>query len=183
MINLGFLLKSKGALVLKFFSPTAHFVKITEILPDHLDKLCVDTLIIDIDNTLKPYGTHTLACEYSQWLELLLEKGYKVVLCSNNYKRNVSTFAESLGIPFVSMALKPSPLGFIRAVRKMKSKRKNCIVIGDQLFTDIFGAELSFMKSILIEPIEPEKEGKTVKLRRALERRRRGTVTKRKNPF
>lgn len=166
-----------------FFTPTGHVSKVTDITLEMLNKLSVDTLLLDIDNTLKPYGAQLPADGVMQWISYMKDNGIKLIVCSNNYKRNVEPFAQKLGLPYVHMCLKPSPFGFIRAKHKLKSKRKNMLVVGDQLFTDIFGASNTFIKSLLVEPIRTDGEAKTVALRRTLEQRHRNKILQRKNPF
>lgn len=165
------------------FSPCGHIDKITDISIAMLRKLSVDTVFADIDNTVKCYGDNEPYDGVMQWVKEMQENGIKIILCSNNYKKNVEPFAQKMNLPFIHMCLKPSPFGFYRAKHKLKSKRKNIVVVGDQLFTDIFGANISFMKSILVEPIETSDEAGTVAFRRALESRHRQRILKRKNPF
>ena len=166
-----------------FFSPTGHIDKITDLTPEILEVLGVNTVLADIDNTLKRYGSQEPYEGVEQWIEEMHKNGVKIIICSNNYKSAVEPFAKRINLPFVHMCLKPSPFGFYRAKRKTKAKRREILVVGDQLFTDIFGANISFMKSVLVEPIETSDEAKTVALRRFLESRQRTRILKRKNPF
>ena len=151
-----------------FFRPNFYFDNITKITPDFLKKSGVDTLFLDIDNTIKPYGVQDVTDEVRAWLMQMKKSGIRLILCSNNYKRNVQPFAQKIGLDAVHMCLKPSPFGVVRAKIKTGAKRKNILVCGDQAFTDIFGARICFLKSALIEPIDTSNESWTVKLRRYL---------------
>ena len=165
------------------FRAYCHFEKITDITPDILNKIGVNTLFLDIDNTLKRYGDAKPSIKVTNWLELMKHSGIKLVLCSNNFKKTVSPFSKVTGIPAVHMCLKPSPFGFWRALRLCRSKRSQILVCGDQVFTDILGARLSFMKSAYINPVDTSNEGATVRMRRAIFRRAEIKNTQMKNPF
>lgn len=67
------------------------------------------------------------------------EHGIKVTIVSNNNERRVKLFSEPLGIPFIYKARKPMGKAFNRAVRNMELKKEDCVVIGDQLLTDVLG--------------------------------------------
>ena len=92
-----------------------------------------------------------------------------MMIISNNFKERVSSFGAMFGLDTLSFAIKPLPVGYLRAARRLGVRCRECAVIGDQIFTDIIGANLCRMKSILLSPIEPE-EGFTFKARRFLER-------------
>ena len=66
------------------------------------------------------------------------------------------------------MSLKPFPFGFNRAKRKLREKPQSVLVVGDQVYTDVLGANLAGMKSVLLVPRSEEK-GLSIKIRRKLE--------------
>lgn len=147
---------------------TAYLYRVTEITPKMLLKFKVSCILLDIDNTVKPYGDDKPYDGVLQWIEQMQKNGIKLMLFSNNYKNTVEPFAKSVGLPFASFCLKPSPIGFIRARLAFNKPLNEILVVGDQLFTDIFGAKLLHMKTLLVDPVDEEKEAKTVKLRRFL---------------
>ena len=73
------------------------------------------------------------------------------------------------GLDTLCFAMKPLPIGYLRAARRLKVKCRECVIVGDQIFTDVVGANLCGMKSVLLDPIEPE-DGLTFKVRRFFER-------------
>ncbi len=73
------------------------------------------------------------------------------------------------------MSLKPFPFGFIRAKRKLKEKPQSVLVVGDQIYTDVLGANLAGMKSILLLP-RSEEHGWSIWLRRKMEVRHRKKI-------
>lgn len=124
-------------------------------------------LIFDIDNTLvgdnAPADRH--AAKLIRQLKML---GFRVMIVSNNNEERVSTFAKALGAGYVYKAQKPSVKGYLEAARKMGCRRDRVMVIGDQLFTDIWGANRSGMHSVLVGRIDL-RERPHIYLKRILE--------------
>lgn len=149
--------------------PTAAFESFRDVTPEFLRKHNIDAILLDVDNTVSPPSSKEIYDGVREWLAEIKSIGVEVVICSNNFKSRVRPFAESIGLDCVAMSLKPMPFGFVRAKRKLSVKPKNVLVVGDQIFTDILGANLARMKSVLLVPQSPDK-GKTIKLRRMMER-------------
>lgn len=154
---------------MKFFQPTALRERVTDISPDLLKSLGVKALLLDVDNTLATYTSHTPSQGSLEWVRAMEDAGFRMMIISNNFKERVSSFGAMFGLDTLSFAIKPLPVGYLRAARRLGVCCRECAVIGDQIFTDIIGANLCRMKSILLSPIEPE-EGFTFKARRFLER-------------
>ena len=154
---------------MKFFQPTALRERVTDISPDLLKSLGVKALLLDVDNTLATYTSHTPSQGSLEWVRAMEDAGFRMMIISNNFKERVSSFGAMFGLDTLSFAIKPLPVGYLRAARRRGVRCRECAVIGDQIFTDIIGANLCRMKSILLSPIEPE-EGFTFKARRFLER-------------
>lgn len=148
--------------------PTDAFVSFRDITVDFLKQNNIDAILLDVDNTVSPPSSKKIYDGVQDWLNKIKDSGIEVIICSNNFKKRVYPFAESIGLDCVAMSLKPLPFGFIRAKRKLSVKPKNALVIGDQIFTDILGARLAGMKSVLLVPQSPDK-GKIIKLRRRME--------------
>lgn len=162
------------------FRPTAVKPRIGEVTPRLLRRLGARAVLLDVDNTLATYTSHEPIKGALEWTRELIGAGYKVVIVSNNYKKRVSAFAARFGLPYISFAIKPLPFGYLRARRRLGVKRRACAIIGDQIFTDVVGANLCGMKSVLLAPIEPE-EGFTFRVRRCLEQGLRKKFTVRKD--
>lgn len=157
---------------MSLLKPTAVCEKATEITSDMLDKMGVKYLLLDVDNTISSYRSKEPVDGARDWAKDLESKGYGVFIVSNNYEDRVKNIADKFGLPFVSMALKPLPVGFCKAKRHLKCKASECLVVGDQIFTDILGANLGRMKSVLLTPIELE-TGRSFKIRRYFENKLR----------
>ena len=125
-------------------------------------------IIFDIDNTLVPHGAP--ADEKSIALfGRLRGLGYSCVLLSNNKEPRVKSFADEVGARYIYKAGKPSSAGYRRAMELMGTDRTNTLFVGDQLFTDVWGAKNAGIRSILVKPINPKEEIQIV-LKRYLER-------------
>lgn len=162
---------------------TIFFRSYSDISVKALKEMNIKCILLDIDNTIKPYGGKTPHCGVFDWIQKIKKSGIKVILCSNNYKNNVKPIADLLNCEFVSFCLKPSPFGFLRAKIKSKVKCGSILVVGDQVFTDILGGKLLFFKTALVDPIDRSSEGKTVKIRRILLRHLTEKIKNRENPY
>lgn len=149
-------------------TPTAAFISFRDITPDFLREHDIDAILLDVDNTVSPPSSKEIYDGVREWLAEIKGMGIEVVICSNNFKKRVYPFAKSIGLECVAMSLKPLPFGFVRAKRKLAVKPKNVLVVGDQIFTDILGARLARMKSVLLIPQSPDR-GTTIKIRRRME--------------
>lgn len=162
------------------FRPTAIKERVTDVTPDFIKSLGVRALLLDVDNTLATYTSHQPIPGAVEWARQMEAAGFRLIIISNNFEERVKPFADMFGLDFLSFAIKPLPIGYLRAAGKLGVKRRDCVIIGDQIFTDVVGANLCGMKSVLLTPIEPE-EGFTFKARRYFERDLRKKIQSRKD--
>lgn len=124
-------------------------------------------LIFDIDNTLVPHGAD--ADERAVKLfERLKKVGFDICLLSNNKKARVERFNKDINVNYIFKAQKPYHKNYYIAAMLMRTSVSSCLCIGDQLFTDIYGGNLSDIHTILVNPINPKEEIQIV-LKRRLE--------------
>ncbi len=126
-------------------------------------------IIYDIDNTLVEHGFP--ADERAVALmERLRNIGFAVLFLSNNKEPRVKSFQEKAAPwgSYLYKAGKPSSKGYKSAMEIMHTDTKSTILIGDQLFTDVWGANNVGIESILVKPIHPKEEIQIV-LKRRLE--------------
>ena len=124
-------------------------------------------LLFDIDNTLVKHGE--MADDRAKELFLRLRRiGFECCLISNNKKRRVNLFNEDIGVHSIFNAHKPAAKGYYYAMELMNTNLNNTVFIGDQLFTDIFGAKKIGMKNYLVSPINKREEIQIV-IKRKLE--------------
>lgn len=125
-------------------------------------------IIFDIDNTLVPHGAP--ADERAKALFSHLKAlGYQCMLLSNNKEPRVKMFNDAVEVSYIFKAGKPKPGNYRRAMELMGTNPKNTIFVGDQIFTDVYGANLAGIRTILVKPIHPKEEIQIV-LKRYLEK-------------
>ncbi|WP_434311604.1 YqeG family HAD IIIA-type phosphatase [Hominifimenecus sp. rT4P-3] len=125
-------------------------------------------ILFDIDNTLVPHGAPATP-EAIALFQRLRRLGFRTCLLSNNHEPRVRPFAEAVGSEFLCDAHKPSVRGYEAAMERIGTSKKDTLLIGDQLFTDVYGANRAGLTSILVNPIHPKEEIQIV-LKRKLER-------------
>ena len=136
--------------------PTTAVPKAYDITADGLRKMGVEGLILDIDNTLTTHDHPVPDSRILQWLDQMRAADIRLILLSNNHPPRVAPFAQKLGLAFEADAQKPLPGGYRRAASAMGLSPRQTAVVGDQIFTDVLGANLAGMPSILVEPLQME---------------------------
>jgi hypothetical protein len=114
-------------------------------------------ILFDIDNTLVEHG-QAATKQAMDLFQHLKELGFECCLISNNKKQRVSSFNEKIGVHMVFDAHKPRRGGYREAMRLMGTKIESTLFVGDQLFTDIWGAKRIGMRNILVKPIDKHEE-------------------------
>jgi HAD superfamily phosphatase (TIGR01668 family) len=136
-------------------------------------------LILDVDNTLVPWGETEMAPATRSWLEGMRAAGFRICLVSNNRRRRAESLAKAVGFPVISGAVKPLRHAFVRAMRLLGTRPPETAVVGDQIFTDILGGNLAGAYTVLVSPLS-RREFFTTRLNRQAEKlvlwhlRRRG---------
>ena len=114
-------------------------------------------IIFDVDNTLVPHGAPADARSIGLF-ESLRAMGLSTCILSNNKDPRVAPFAGQVKSPYIFKGGKPSVKGYERAMEVMGTGRENTLFIGDQLFTDVWGARRTGLYSILTKPMDPHEE-------------------------
>ncbi len=148
--------------------PTKYLDSSYSIDYEQLYRSGIRGLIYDIDNTLVEHGMP--ATERAiKLFEQLRSIGFDTCLISNNKEPRVKPFADAVGSKYVYDAHKPSRKNYIKAMELMGTDTGNTYFIGDQIFTDVYGANRAGIPSILVKPIHPKEEIQIV-LKRKLEK-------------
>jgi HAD superfamily phosphatase (TIGR01668 family) len=114
-------------------------------------------ILFDVDNTLVSHGAK--ADKRAKELFKRLKKiGFAVCLISNNKEERVRTFNDEVDAEYIFKARKPSRKGYKRAMETIGTNKDNTIFIGDQIFTDVYGANRLGLMTILVKPIHPKEE-------------------------
>ncbi len=114
-------------------------------------------VIFDIDNTLVE---HDAPADFraSVLIKKLMAMGYKVCFLSNNDEKRVADFNKEFGATYIYKAGKPLAKGYEKAMKRMGTNKDTTLFVGDQLFTDIWGANNAKIHSILVKPIAKHEE-------------------------
>lgn len=155
---------------MSIFKPSLMMRGITDITPETVRRIRVEALLLDVDNTLVSYAEYEPVTGAVEWAARMQEAGLQLIVVSNNQKKRVAPFAQKFNLPYITFAMKPFPFGYLKASRRLGMPHAKCAIIGDQIFTDVVGANLCGMQSILLEPIEPEKS-RLVQWRRYFEKK------------
>ncbi len=137
------------------FGPDRFAPRLKDVSLSELAAHGISGLIVDLDNTLLGFRETELAVEHLAWVKDAHDRGFRIVMVSNNFSDRVATIAGQLGIVgAVPNAMKPLPFGFLRAKKMLGLRKRAIAVVGDQLFTDVLGGRLCGHYTILTEPIE-----------------------------
>ena len=150
------------------FYPDKYLDSAYEIDFEAFYKRGIRGVIFDIDNTLVPHGAPADA-RAEALFERLRRIGLRTVLLSNNKEGRVKSFAEKVNTDYLYKAGKPKRDGYEKAMERMGTDAQTTLFVGDQLFTDIWGAKRSGICSVLVKPIHPKEEIQIV-LKRYLEK-------------
>jgi len=151
------------------FVPEYYFKTFDEASADFLCEIGVKGIILDVDNTLEPYenalpGEHVVA-----WLNSLNERGIRAAIVSNNGGERINLFNRDLGLPVFYKAKKPFKKNVFNAMREIGTTTDNTILMGDQVFTDVWAAHNAGIRAILVPPINDRTDLLT-KFKRLLEK-------------
>lgn len=134
--------------------PDRKFKDVSSITPEDLRALGVSLLILDVDNTIAPYGTFTLEKPVTEWASRMKAAGVALFIVSNSKGERPDIFASLLGIPYIKRAWKPSPLGIRQALAQTGVPPEHAALVGDQIYTDTIAANLAGVRMLLVEPIK-----------------------------
>lgn len=149
--------------------PDFRFKTFDELTVEFLKENNINGVILDIDNTLEPYE-HPLPGEHVKaWLLSLKEAGIGAAFVSNNNEERVKTFNQMLGLVAFSKAKKPFKKNVLKAMKLIGSTRETTLLMGDQVFTDVWAAKNAKIRSALVPPINDKKDIFT-KFKRLLEK-------------
>lgn len=151
------------------FRPTVRYRRITDITTEDLKRMNVQGILLDVDNTLTTHYCPDLSDEVAAWLSAVQAAGVRLTVVSNAKRYRVEPFAAKIGLSCVWLAAKPLPFGFWRGIRRLGVKRRHCLAIGDQTFTDTLGAKLAGVRVVQLEPIKLEEDKPFMMFKRRIE--------------
>ncbi len=152
----------------KTFLPTYYFNTVFEIPISFWKENGISGVLFDIDNTLEPYHTKIPSQRTLDLFNTLSDNGIAFAIISNNHKERVEEFATAIPADFYYESLKPKTENIFLAIEKMNLLKDEVVIIGDQIFTDIWGGSRAGIRSIFVNKLS-DKEGFFIKLKRVIE--------------
>ena len=126
---------------------------VADISPAFLREKDIRLVMLDFDNTIVPYTTNIPAPEVRNWFEEMKASGIALCVVSNSKNGRVPAFCREYGLECIMRARKPFPVGIPKCLKKYGISPKNAAMVGDQIFTDTLGGNLSGAVTILVKPI------------------------------
>lgn len=140
--------------MLKFFYPKLYVSSIFEIEPGFLESMGLKGILLDLDNTIIRRDSDSFTPEVIDWVTRMRDRDFTLGIVSNNSRKRVSSIAGEHSIPSVYRAIKPWIKPFRKALNMLGTAPEETALIGDQIFTDIFGGNLAGLYTILVVPLE-----------------------------
>ncbi len=140
----------------KLYKPTIYAKDIFNINYDKLLKQNINTLLFDIDNTIAKTKEKYPSNEVIELFKNLETKGFNIMIISNALKKRALRFGTHLNVKTYYFSAKPLKRQYLKIIKENNLKRENIAAIGDQIYTDIKGANRMDITSILVDQISPQ---------------------------
>jgi len=148
--------------------PKLYVKRITDIDINYFKENNIKGIMLDLDNTLYDFNKNYVK-GLDKWIEDVKKEGIKILILSNsNKEEKVKKVAQRIDAEYILFAMKPLTKGFKEGLKKLNLKPEEVAEIGDQVFTDVLGSNLSKIHSILVEPMD-SKDYLITKIKRPLE--------------
>ncbi len=151
------------------FVPEFYFDTFDKATSAFLIQNGVRGVVLDVDNTLEPYENEKPGKHVIEWFNSLREAGISFAIVSNNDGERIEKFSEGLNIPIYYKAKKPFAKNVLLAMENMGTNKENTVLMGDQIFTDVWAAHNAGIRAILVSPIKDKTDFFT-KFKRLLEK-------------
>lgn len=135
--------------------PNLYQKSIYDINYKKLKKSGIKCLLFDLDNTCVPYHDNKFDIRLKKLFDKLKKMDFKVIIFSNSPNKRLKKFTD-LEVDYNALSLKPISYNFYKVMKKYNFKKKEVCIIGDQLFTDIYGGNKIGIMTCLVDPITTE---------------------------
>ncbi len=138
-------------------TPQFFFDKLTDITPEDLKNIGARAVALDIDNTTAYDSVLTLIPGAKEWVAATAKAGFPLIIISNTYHLRAKIIAKKLGgLPYIANSKKPNTKNIVRGAEMLGVKVQELCLIGDQLFTDMRGANDAGAISVRVRPQRTE---------------------------
>lgn len=133
--------------------PTYKVETVTAISPKALEEKGIRLLMLDFDNTIVPYTTNEPTEEMAHWLQDMIASDIALCVVSNSKRDRVRIFCKNYGLSCITHAKKPFSKGIKECLSQYGFSPAQCALAGDQIYTDVLGANGTGVNSILVKAI------------------------------
>lgn len=133
--------------------PTYMTDAVTDLTPQMLRARDISLLMLDFDNTIVPYTTNEPTEKMAAWLTMMGRSEIQLCVVSNSKRDRVKAFCKAYGLDCITHAKKPFQKGIRECLEKYHLPASRCALCGDQIYTDVLGANCAGVKSILVKAI------------------------------
>lgn len=156
--------------IFSLLSPRLHVLSILDIDLEALCRQGICGIMLDLDNTIVQRDLERFSEDTLSWIKEVKKRGFKVCIISNNQPKRVYPLAQEVDLPAVCQAIKPLKTPFHQALEILGTMVQETAIIGDQIFTDIFGGNRLGLYTILVTPIPGKEFWATRLINRKLEK-------------
>lgn len=140
----------------KFIKPDITLDTVTNLNKEEFEKIIsnygIEGVILDVDETLRKQMKNIPKCN-QEWIEDLRGK-IKIIILSNGIDKKIENYFNKIGVDYIGFARKPLKKNFLKACQKMDLPPDKVLVIGNSLFSDIYGGKRINMKTALVKDVE-----------------------------
>ena len=133
--------------------PKLIFHKLTDVTPDFLREREIRLLMLDFDNTMLPYTSKIPSPELLLWIDKMKRAGIDLCVVSNSKKPKSAAFCKAHNLACITHSKKPTGKGIRQCLARFQAAPQEAALAGDQIFTDVLGANCVGATSILVKPI------------------------------
>ncbi len=127
---------------------------VLDLTPQLLQQRGIKLLMLDFDNTIVPYTTNNPTEQMEAWLKMMAQSPIQLCVVSNSKRDRVKVFCKTYGIDCITHAKKPFSKGIKACLARYHLPANVCALVGDQIYTDVLGANNAKIQSILIKAID-----------------------------
>ena len=136
------------------FLPDLILPALTDLTDEMLLQRGVKLLMLDFDNTIVPYTTDTPTDAILDWIRTMQTSPIRVCVVSNTKKPRVRSFCQTYGLDYIMRAGKPFHRGIRQCLTRYSLAPQQAALVGDQIFTDVLGANTAGLTAVLISAID-----------------------------
>ena len=143
-------------IIMDFYIPDMYQKSIYHIDYDKLYEDGIRCLLFDLENTCVPYKDKEPNKRLKELFDGLRDDGFKVIIFSNAPKKKILPFKKYLNVDCSASSGKPRKRKFLKVIKMFKFDLSEVAIIGDQLFTDVWGGNRVGIKTILVNPMSTD---------------------------